>query len=286
MEQRSQEWFEARKSKITGSMVGAVLGVNPWATPEDAMRTMVRSHFGAESEFTGNIATEYGVLNEPNAIADLEMQIGTNVEEVGFIVHPKLDWLGASPDGFILDNAILEVKCPFGKRHDTDPDFLSAIDQPHYYAQTQIEMYCSGRNVCYFYQWSPYGDKLESYTLNEHWIEENLPKLKAFHNRFLIECKTPEKHLAPLVQSVKSDKLAMAYKIAKAHLELAQKAVDLAKQDLIDLADGKKCNISGLLVSPVEKQGTISYAKAIKDLLPSADLEPYRGKATSYWLIK
>ena len=88
MEQRSPEWFEARKSKVTGSMVGAILGINPWSTPEDAMRTMVRSHFGAESEFTGNIATEYGVINEPNAITDLEITKVYDVEEVGFIVHP------------------------------------------------------------------------------------------------------------------------------------------------------------------------------------------------------
>ena len=286
MEQRSPEWFEARKSKVTGSMVGAILGVNPWATPDDAMRTMVRSHFGAESEFTGNIATEYGVMNEPNAIIDLEITRGYDVEEVGFIVHPELDWLGASPDGFIKSDSVVEIKCPFGKRHDVDPNFLPAIDQPHYYAQTQIEMYCSQREWCYFYQWSPYGDKLESYQLDQEWIDENIPKLKAFYDQFLIECKDPEKYLAPLVKSVKADKLASAYNIAKSHLELAKKAMDNAKDDLIELADGKKCNISGLLVSPVNKKGSVSYAKAIKDLLPGADLEPYRGKSTSYWLIK
>jgi putative phage-type endonuclease len=286
MEQRSPEWFEARKSKVTGSIVGAILGINPWSTPDDAMRTMVRSHFGAESEFTGNIATEYGVMNEPNAITDLEITKGYDVEEVGFIVHPEHDWLGASPDGFILHDAVLEIKCPFGKRHDIDPNFTPAIDQPHYYAQTQIEMYCSEREWCYFYQWSPYGDKLESYKLDQHWIDENIPRLKAFHDQFLIECKDPEKYLAPLVKSVKADKLATAYNIAKSHLELAKKAVDDAKADLIAMADGKKCNISGLLVSPVEKKGAVSYAKAVKDLLPGANLEQYRGKSTSYWLIK
>ena len=167
MEQRSTEWFNARKGRITGSMVGAVLGVNPWSTPDDAMRTMVRSYFGADSEFTGNIATEYGVTNEPNATKDFEMTTGLNVEEVGFIVHVEHDWLGASPDGFISDDAVIEIKCPFGKRHDVDPDFKSAIDQPHYYAQTQIEMYCSQRTKCYFYQWSPYADNLEEYELDQ-----------------------------------------------------------------------------------------------------------------------
>jgi len=286
MEQRSKEWFQARKSKVTGSMVGSVLGINPWATPEDAMRTMVRSHFGAESEFTGNIATEYGTAQEPNALIDYEMVSGKDVQEVGFIVHPEHEWLGASPDGITDETGILEIKCPFGKRHDVDPDFKSALDQPHYYAQVQIEMYCTGLKWAHFYQWSAYNDRMEYIELDQHWLNENMPKLKAFYDQFLIECKDPEKYLAPLVKSVKADNLAAAYNTAKAHLELAKQAVETAKNDLIALADGNKCNISGLLVSPVEKKGSVSYAKAIKDLLPGADLEPYRGKSTSYWLVK
>ena len=286
MEQRSEEWFAARKSKITGSMVGAILGFNPWMTPQDAMRTMVRSHFDAESEFTGNIATEYGVLNEPSALADLEMQMGNDIEEVGFIVHPEHEWLGASPDGFYMKDAIVEIKCPFGKRHDIEPNFKSAAEQPHYYAQTMIEAYCAQREWVYFYQWNAYGDKLETYRLDEHWLSENIPKLHAFYDLFLLECKDPERHLSPLIKSVKADKLVAAYTTAKSHLELAQRAVDEAKQGLIVMADGQKSNISGLLVSPVEKKGAVSYAKAVKDLLPGADLEKYRGKATSYWLVK
>lgn len=286
MQQLSKEWFEARKNRITGSMVGAALGVNPWAAPDDAMRTMVRAALGAESEFTGNIATQHGQANEKNALQDFEMQTGLSVKETGFVVHPEYEWLGASPDGLIGDDAVLEIKCPFGKRHDVDPVFSSALEQPHYYAQTQIEMLCTGRNVCHFYQWTPYNDKLESYTLDQAWIDENIPKLKAFYNRFLIELKSPDKHLAPLIKSVKSDKLADAYRIAKSHLELAEQAVESAKQELIAMADGCKANISGLLVSPVERKGTIAYAKAIKDMMPEADLEPYRGKPSSYWAIK
>ena len=70
MEQRSEEWFKARKGKLTGSNIGAALGVNPWKTPEDLIRQMVREYHGAESEFTGNIATEHGTLHEPLAILD------------------------------------------------------------------------------------------------------------------------------------------------------------------------------------------------------------------------
>jgi hypothetical protein len=35
----------------------------------------------------------------------------------------------------------------------------------------------------------------------------------------------------------------------------------------------------------VKKDGAVSYSKAIKALLPDADLEPYRGKPTEYWML-
>ena len=69
-------------------------------------------------------------------------------------------------------------------------------------------------------------------------------------------------------------------------LELAKSQLEDAKSELIEIADGDKANISGLLVTPVERKGSVSYAKAVKDLLPNADLELYRGKPTNYWMIK
>ena len=60
MEQRTPEWYEARKGRITASSVGAILGLSPHAKPDDVMRRMIREYQGLEPEFTGNTATEYG----------------------------------------------------------------------------------------------------------------------------------------------------------------------------------------------------------------------------------
>jgi predicted phage-related endonuclease len=68
MEQRSAEWHAARVGKITASRVGAILGNSPYKTRDDVMREMVREALGAELEFTGNVATEYGTANEINAM--------------------------------------------------------------------------------------------------------------------------------------------------------------------------------------------------------------------------
>lgn len=283
IQQRSKEWFNARKKRVTGSVVGAILGQAPYMKRNDVMRSMVRDALGAEREFKGNIATQWGVDNEDKAIDDFKFSTGLHVDEAPFV--PCDDWLGASPDGFIhVKDAVLEVKCPFGLRNQPSPEFKTALEQPHYYAQMQIEMYCTGKRTCYFYQWTPYADKLEIIDYNSKWFEENMPKIQKFYFEFLSELKNPDKHLQPL-KDVKRSDFADIYRDALANYETAKQLLDDAKQALIAEADGKSCVLSGLNVSKVEKKGSISYAKALKDIAPKADLEPYRGKPTTYWKI-
>ena len=43
-----------------------------------------------------------------------------------------------------------------------EPVFKSIMEQIHYYAQLQIEMVCADKFEADFYQWSQYGDALES----------------------------------------------------------------------------------------------------------------------------
>lgn len=283
MEQRSKEWFEARKGKVTGSMVGAILGKNPWMSAEDAMRTMVRDYHNAEKEFTGNVATEYGTQFESYAQGDFEMESGLNVNETGFHVHPDLDWLGASPDGLIDDDAVLEIKCPYGKRDSNE--FSSIYEQPHYYAQTQIEMFCTGRKKTYFYQWSSKGSRLETVDFSQVWIDENLPILNKFYDRYLDEISN-EKHLVDLVQSKDAQDQADRYRKAREVLDVAKKEMEAAKKELIEIAGGKKTNVSGLLVYPINKKGSVKYAQVVKEHLPELDLTPYMGKASKSWGIK
>lgn len=284
MEQRTAEWFQARKGRITGSIVGAVLGLSPWMSKDDVMRSMVRSALGAESEFTGNVATEYGQRNEEGAIFDFELKTGLSVQQCGFYAYGER--YGASPDGLIDEDAILEVKCPFGLRDKEQPEFKTADEQPHYKSQMMFEMLCTGRSKAYFYQWAPAGDYLEIVQFDPLWIEQNMPALDAFYDEYQKELKAPDKHLAPLIVSLESRSAAEAYKAAKAHMELAEKNLEAAKNRLIEIANGSKSNISGLLVYPVQREGAISYAKVVKDHLSGVDLEPYRGKPTSYWTVK
>jgi putative phage-type endonuclease len=191
IKQGTEEWHKQRVGMITGSRVGAILGLNPWSSRDDVMRQMVREYHGASCEFTGNVATEYGKINEVNAIFELEMEHGIEVEDTGFHIHPDLPWLGASPDGLVSPRGVVEIKAPYGLRNDKNPTFKTAAEQPHYYAQTQIEMACTYRGKCYFYQWNLYASKLEMVYFDHKWMDENIPKLHEFYLEYLRDYKKP-----------------------------------------------------------------------------------------------
>lgn len=279
MEQRSAEWFAVRANRITGSAIGSILDFSPFATPADVMRRMVREYCGEPSEFKGNVATEYGTLNEPNALADYRMQ-HNEVSECGFYVHPDFEWLGASPDGLIGVDGLLEIKCPYGMRHSSD-EFKSIGEQKHYYAQVQYQLFCTGRMWCDFYQWSPYGDKLERVNLDVEFIESTLPTLKAFYDEYLEERK-PENAW----KYIDGGKLVQRYKMAKAAFEVAQAELEEAKQALIDATNEKGGKIGDITITLAKRSGSIAYAKAINDLLPGANLDAYKGKDSEYWVVK
>ena len=285
MEQRSTEWHNARKGRVTGSIVGAILGLAPYMTRDQAMRSMVRAYHGAEREFTGNIATEYGTAMEQEAIESFEFKNGLTVQKSPFV--PFEDWLGASPDGYIGNDDLIEVKCPFGLRKDETPQFKSIWDQPHYYAQIQIQLYVTGRSGCFFWQGSAHGDALEYVMLDQEWLDQNLPVLRQFYAEYLSELDNPE-HLEPLRKEINTQD---ARRLLDEYDQLSE-AIDNATErrkevmtTLQDMAGGNNALIWGRKLTKVEKVGPVKYADVVKKHLPELDLEPYRGKPSTSWRL-
>ena len=287
MQQRTQAWFEARKGRVTGSVAGAILGLSPFATRDDVMRRMVREWHGAENEMKPNIATRHGEIHEDGAVMDFRLETGLDVEEVGFL--PYEDWLGASPDGMTSDGGVLEVKVPFSKRKDETPTFKPLSDQPHYYAQVQIEMLCSGRGHAWFYQWSANGSKLERVDQDQDWLDENLPRLRQFYAEYLDAIKEPDEHLAPRrleIDTPEASRMLQEWD----DLNEAIARAEARKKDLLEefvlMAKNSNALLCGRKLTFVQKDGAISYAKAVKELAPDADLEKWRGQKSYFWQLR
>jgi putative phage-type endonuclease len=282
-EQRTPEWFNQRKGRVTGSNVAAILGDDPYRAADDVLRAMVRDYHGVESEFPDNPAMARGRANEANAIGLFELSTGLDVKKCGFF--PYNDWLGASPDGLIGDDTILEFKCPYGIRNKPAPVPFKRLDQTHYYGQIQIEMLASGRTKAIFAQWTPHGEYVEHVKKDQAWLDFYLWELRSFYDLYLSELKNPE-HLEPKRREINTPRLAQLiaeYDDMKEAQDRAKERIDEIMDAMQEAAGFKDALICGRKLTKVQKAGAISYAKAIKELLPKADLSPYTGAASSYW---
>ena len=289
MEQRSKEWFEARKGLITASGVGAILGHSPHATREGVMRRMVREWHGAEPEFTGNVATEYGTRNEPGALVEYQMETGQTVDPGGFFVRDG--WAGCSPDGLIGDRGGLEIKCPFRMRAAGPGDqFLSLQDQPHYYDQVQFSLWVTGRAWWHFYQWAPGLTLLSVVKPDYEWQEENIPRLLAFRAEYLDQRETNAgEHLAPprpVFYTLEAQRMVAEWDELTDAIERATTRKKELLARMVETAGHRDANFAGRRLTLTRKDGPISYAKAVKALAPDADLEQWRGKPVEYWTLR
>lgn len=286
--QRSPEWHAKRVGRVTGSIVGAILGLSPYMTRADAMRSMVRAAIGADPEFTGNVATEYGTANEGTAIIDFQMTTELRVKPAYFVMHE--DWLGASPDGYVSDGGLIEVKCPYGLRNDPSPIFKSPSEQPHYAAQMQVQMYVTKTTHCHFWQWSTHGTSLHRVEYDQSWIDKNLPRLRQFHAEYLDEvANNPDEHRTPKrveIDTPDARRMIAEWDDLNEKIEqLAERKKDLLA-DMVKAAGEKNALFAGRKLTMTERAGAISYAKAIKALCPNADLTPYQGKPSTFWQVR
>lgn len=286
-DQRSPHWFKSRVGLVTGSNVGAIIGCDPFREPEDVMRAMVRSYHGAESEFTGNVATEYGNFYEEGARIDYQLWSGNAVESCGFFISDTSpQWLGASPDGLINDDGLLEIKCPYRMRNGTGV-FKTISEQPHYYAQIQIQLFVTERQWCDFFQWCPQAHVVERVQRDNLWLTENLPILRAFWEEYLGQVYNPH-HLESkrkVIENEMAGKLLREYDEICDQLDFAQQRKKEVLAELILMAKDRDALVCGRKLTKVQSSGSVSYAQVVKAHCPDVDLEPYRGKASTSWRL-
>ena len=157
IEQRTEEWFKARLGKVTASAISNVIaktktGVSASRETYSTQLTLERLT-GKQTEFYSNAAMEWGTATEPQARQAYEIYREVFVDEVGFITHPRIEMAGASPDGLVGEDGLVEIKCPESK---TQMDTLLNQSVPtKYMPQMQWQMACTGRKWCDFVSFDP-----------------------------------------------------------------------------------------------------------------------------------
>lgn len=156
--QGSSEWFAARAGRVTASRISDVLAKGrsgaPSATRAGYMGELIAETLTGQpaNPFQGNADTERGIELEPEARALYEMRKDALVKSCGFVIHPRIDRSGASPDGLASDG-LLEIKCP---RTHTHIEYLLNGDPPaKYVPQMAWQCACTERAWVDFASYCP-----------------------------------------------------------------------------------------------------------------------------------
>lgn len=157
MDQRSEEWFAARLGKVTASRVADVIAKTKTgysASRENYMAQLVVERLtNTQAESFTNAAMQWGTDQEPFARAAYEVQQNVLVDETGLVDHPTIEMAGASPDGLVGEDGLVEIKCPNTATHiDT---LLTQTVPAKYITQMQFQMACTGRQWCDFVSFDP-----------------------------------------------------------------------------------------------------------------------------------
>lgn len=144
-EQRSPEWFEQRRHRLTSSDVDTVLGTCKYGTAEEVLFKKC----GIAKPFTGNIFTKHGQKYEDEAIDHYCRLYNKKKHSFGLLPHPTIEWLGGSPDDITSDGIVIEVKCPYSRKI-----VMGEIPQ-HYISQIKMNMEIAELDKAVFIEYRP-----------------------------------------------------------------------------------------------------------------------------------
>jgi len=157
MIQGSPEWHQARLGKLTASRLPDALAKikTGWgASRANLMAALLVERLTGQPEETYvNPAMLWGIEVEPQACDAYAFHTDAELTEAGFVDHPTIAMSGASPDRFVGDDGLLEVKCPLTATH---LDTLMGQAVPgRYLTQIGWQLACTGRAWCDFVSYDP-----------------------------------------------------------------------------------------------------------------------------------
>lgn len=180
LKQLSPEWFAARPSLITASSASSLLirdsktcdsyikeyeledvfdkdlkCCNPYSSKTQYFLDRCRG-----SSFKGSAATFWGQKYEQVASDIYSNLKGEEVLEFGLLVHPSLEWIGASPDGITPSGVMLEIKCPYRRK-------ITGIPPFYYWQQCQLQLEVCDLDVCDFAEY-----EFTEFESEEEWLDD------------------------------------------------------------------------------------------------------------------
>jgi putative phage-type endonuclease len=201
IEQRSPEWYAQRLGKATASRIADIVAKTK--TGVSTMRANYQAELIAE-RLTGaagpnyvNGPMQWGIDHEEAARALYADRCGLLVEPAGFIDHPAILWSGASPDAYVENDGLVEIKCPNTATHiDT---LLGRGIAGNYLTQIQWQLSCTERAWCDFVSYDPrLPDRMALFVQRVHRDTSRILELEAEVVIFLDEVAAQVERLTAL----------------------------------------------------------------------------------------
>lgn len=163
--QHTADWMQARTGIVTASRMCDAIAKLSKASKNGQRGDWKQSHWDYVSELaweriTGVCADHYvskpmdiGAQYEGEARVEYWMRLDAEVDQTGFVLHPRFDFLGASPDGLVGEDGGIEIKVPLFHNHVA---YLEADAIPEEYQwQMYTNMLCCEREWWDFASYCP-----------------------------------------------------------------------------------------------------------------------------------
>lgn len=199
--QGSEGWVRARLGKLTASRMADAIAKtrSGWGASRANLRAALIAErlTGVPQDTYTNAAMQWGTENEPQARSAYEFFNDVTVEQVGFIDHPRIPMFGASPDGLVGTDGLLEIKAP--NTATQIETLLSGKIPDKYMVQMQVQMACTGRQWCDFASFDPrLTERLRLFVKRVPRDDRRIAELEAQAREFLAEVDATMAELAKL----------------------------------------------------------------------------------------
>jgi len=157
IDQGTPEWHQERCGKATASRIADIIATTksgPSASRRNYLAQLVAERLtGTVAESYTNAAMQWGKDTEEQARATYAFLKGADVFKAPFVLHPAILDSGASPDGFVGSDGLIEIKCPNTATH--IETLLAGKIDAKYLTQMQWQMACTGTLWCDFVSYDP-----------------------------------------------------------------------------------------------------------------------------------
>ncbi len=198
-EQGSPEWNRVRCKKVTSSRFKDVMAQGQGKTRAGYLHQLVGERLTGQVDMNGyyDKNMRWGNETEPQARATYMLESDALSVRVPGFCQLNSD-VGASTDGLVDADGMLEIKCPLSKTHIAT--ILGGKVPTQHIVQIQGGLWVTGRKWCDFVSFDPrmnVKNKMSYFCIRVFRDEEKIKKIEAEVNIFTAELRAMIRLLAP-----------------------------------------------------------------------------------------